>query len=150
MAFTYSIPVRFADCDFAKIVYYPRYLHFCHVTMEEFFAQVVGLPYHEALLRENVGYPTVRVDAEYRAPIPMGETVEMSVVVERLGRKSVDFRYEGRRSSDGALAFVCRSRSVAVNMRDWHSVGIPAHHRESFTTILEKPADPADPAHSDA
>ena len=135
MAFRCRIPVRFGDIDYAKIVYYPRFLHFCHVAMEEMFAGVVGVPYHEAITKEKVGYPTVRVEADYRKPVGFGETIEMSVLVESLGRSSVHFRYEGRRSSDGELAFVVRSTAVAVHMDRWKSVPIPDHHRKGLETL---------------
>ena len=136
MTFRSEIPVRFGDCDYAKIVYYPRFLHFCHVTMEELFAEVIGVPYHVAIVDEKVGYPTVKVDADYRKPVGFGETILMEASVERLGNRSVDFRYEGRRKSDGETAFLIRSRAVAVHMDEWHSVPIPEHHRKGFETLL--------------
>ena len=136
MAFRCRIPVRFGDVDYAKIVYYPRHLHFCHVAMEELFAEVIGVPYHEAVGKEKVGYPTIRVEAEYRHPVGFGETVEMAITIEHLGTKSVHFRYEGRRASDGELAFVVRNVQVAVDMDAWQSVAIPTHHREGFERIL--------------
>ena len=33
--FEASIKVRFADVDDARVVYYPRYLHYCHIAFEE-------------------------------------------------------------------------------------------------------------------
>ena len=85
MTFRCDIPVRFGDCDYAKIVYYPRFLHFCHVTMEELFAEVIGVPYHVAIVEEKVGYPTVKVEADYRKPVGFGETIRMEAGVVRLG-----------------------------------------------------------------
>jgi 4-hydroxybenzoyl-CoA thioesterase len=135
MAFVCRIPVRFGDIDYAKIVYYPRFLHYCHVAMEEMFAGVIGLPYHKAITEEKVGYPTVHVEADYQRPVGFGETIEMSVSVEKIGTSSVHFRYEGRRSSDGAVAFVVRSTAVAVHMDRWKSVPIPEHHRKGLESL---------------
>lgn len=140
MTFRCEIPVRFADCDFARIVYYPRFLHYCHVTMEELFRQRVGVPYHVALQDEDVGYPTVRVEAEYRLPVPLGETIVMEVTVARLGNRSVDFVYTGRRKSDDQVAFVIRSRAVATSMARWQSRAMPEHHRAVFAA-LARPSD---------
>jgi 4-hydroxybenzoyl-CoA thioesterase len=139
MAFRCRIPVRFGEVDHAKILYYPRHLHYCHVAMEEMFASVVGVPYHEAIEREKVGYPTVRVVAEYRRPVGFGETVEMRVSVERIGHRSVGFRYEGHRASDGELAFVVQNVQVAIHMDHWRSIAIPEHHRRAFETLLDDP-----------
>jgi 4-hydroxybenzoyl-CoA thioesterase len=137
MSFRCKIPVRFGDIDYAKIVYYPRFLHFCHVAMEELFQTVIGIPYHQAIMKEKVGYPTVKVTAEYLKPVGFGEIIEMTVFTERIGEKSVNFRYEGRRSSDGALAFVVRNTAVAVDMAGWKSLPIPPHHRRGFDTIRD-------------
>jgi YbgC/YbaW family acyl-CoA thioester hydrolase len=131
MPFAFDLPVRYGSIDYARIVYYPQILHFCHLAMEEMFPAVVGVTYADALAREKVGYPTVRSDAEFLAPVPYGEVLRMSVSVERIGNASVVFVYEGRRR-DGVLAFRVRNTQVAVDMERWGSVPIPAHHRAAF------------------
>ena len=135
MSFRCEIPIRFADCDVARIVYYPRLLHFCHVTMEECFHRRVGVPYHIVLGKEDVGYPAVRVEIDVQKPVPMGEVLDMEMDVERLGRRSVDFVYTGRSRSDGLVAFVARCRSVATSMARWESRDMPPHHREVFQAM---------------
>ena len=140
MAFTFRLPVRYGSIDFARIVYYPQFLHFCHVAMEEMFAAVVGVTYPDALQVEKVGYPTVKSEAEFARPVAYGEVLEMSVAVARMGKASIDFVYEGRRSSDGELAFRVRNTQVAVDMEAWASLPIPAHHREAFETLMEDSA----------
>ena len=137
MAFTFSLPVRYGSVDYARIVYYPQFLHFCHVAMEEMFDAVVGVSYPDALQKEKVGYPTVKIEAEFNEPVAYGETLEMSVAVERIGTSSIVFRYEGVRSSDGKPAFRVRNTQVAVNMEAWGSTPIPDHHRKAFETLRE-------------
>jgi 4-hydroxybenzoyl-CoA thioesterase len=136
MPFAHTIPVLFGDCDAAKIVYYPRILHYCHVTMEALFGRATGTSYGHIVVEERLGYPTVKLAIEFTAPVRLGDTVEMTAVVERLGKRSVDFRWEGRRQADGELAFLCRSTSVAVTMDDFQSTDIPAAHREALTAYL--------------
>jgi len=38
MAFRSQLKIRFGDIDRAGIVYYPRFMHYFHVALEEFFA----------------------------------------------------------------------------------------------------------------
>ena len=137
MAFTFRLPVRYGSIDYARIVYYPQFLHFCHIAMEEMFLAVVGVSYPDALQKEKVGYPTVKSEADFISPVGYGEELEMSVAIGRLGTSSVEFRYEGRRSSDGEVAFRVRNIQVAVDMDAWESTPIPAHHRAAFETLLE-------------
>lgn len=140
MPFRFRLPVRYGSVDYARIVYYPQVLHFCHVAMEEMFAGVVGISYAQALGQDKVGYPTVRTEADYQRPVPYGEVLDMSVAVERIGRRSVVFVYEGRRASDGEVAFRVRNVQVAVDMDAWESTPIPARHRAAFESLVEEPA----------
>lgn len=104
------------------------------------FAAVVGVTYPDALQQEKVGYPTVRSDSEFARPVAYGEVLTMHVGVERLGRSSVVFLYEGYRSSDDELAFRVRNVQVAVDMDAWKSTPIPAHHRAAFETLMDAEA----------
>lgn len=131
-AFRFDHVVRYGSIDFARIVYYPQFLHFCHVTMEEMFPAVVGVSYPDAIQKERVGYPTVRADAEFVEPVPYGETLSIALSVEGLGRSSVRFLYEGTKKSDGRLAFRVRNVQVAVDLDAWKSTPIPPHHRKAF------------------
>jgi len=142
MAFTFQLPVRYGSIDFARIVYYPQFLHFCHVAMEEMFAAVVGVTYPDALQQEKVGYPTVKSEADFLEPVAYGEVLEMTVGVERIGTSSIVFLYEGRRTSDGSKAFRVRNVQVAVDMDAWKSTPIPDHHRRAFESLREPGAAP--------
>ena len=139
MTFRHRITVRFSDCDAAKIVYFPNYLDFCHEALEEFFGAAIGVPYARIVLGQGVGYPTVRLAAEYARPVPMGEILEMTVAVERVGGRSLSLRFEGRRTSDGVLAFTCRSTVVAMDMQTGKSTEMPPDHRRAFEAACEAP-----------
>ena len=138
--FACEIPIRFGDVDHARIVYYPHFFHFCHVAMEELFAKAVGVPYHEVIGRDRRGYPTVHIETDFRKTVGFGETLRMEVSVLRIGTSSVDFRFEGKRRSDGETAFVARITTVCVDMDRFTSVPIPPAHREAFGRLVAAPA----------
>ncbi len=112
MAFTTSILVRFGDLDPAGIAYYPNLVNFLHVALEDFFAGHVGRPYPEVFQQEGLALPTARVEMDFLSPVRFGDRVEMTVVVEHVGRTSLRMRYEGR--VDGRSVFIARSTMVAV------------------------------------
>jgi len=127
--FKTSILVRFCDLDPAGIAYYPNLVNFLHVAFEDFFAGHVGRPYPE-VFREGVGFPTVKVEMEYLAPVHYGDKVEVSVVVEKVGRSSVSFRYEGRVADKPV--FRARNTAVVVDMRTFKPMPVPEPLRERF------------------
>jgi 4-hydroxybenzoyl-CoA thioesterase len=49
MAFRSQLKIRFGDIDRAGIVYYPRFLQYFHVALEEFFADELGIEYCDCL-----------------------------------------------------------------------------------------------------
>lgn len=92
MSHRFALDARFGDFDAAGIVYYPRYLHFCHVGMEEYFRHVVGTDYARFVGEHRLGLPTVRTEVDHRRPIRYGEAVELEVEVVAVGRSSVEWR----------------------------------------------------------
>ena len=136
-AFEHNYEVPYGAVDFARIVYYPQFLHFCHLTMEAMFKHHVGVTYATTLQVEKVGYPTVKSEAEFSRPVPYGESLRLRMLTERIGNASVHFRYEGFKASDDALAFRVRNIQVAVDMDAWKSVPIPDLHRRAFVRLTE-------------
>ena len=69
MSFKKMIKVCFADIDNAGIVYYPRFLHYFHLTMEEFFANGMGIDYSDVLHKYKISLPTVHVEADFKSKL---------------------------------------------------------------------------------
>jgi YbgC/YbaW family acyl-CoA thioester hydrolase len=127
--FSTSILVRFGDLDPAGIAYYPNLVNFLHVAFEDFFAGHVGRPYPE-VFKEGLGFPTVKVEMEYFAPIRYGNRVDVAVTVEEVGRASVRFRYDA--SVEGTRVFQARNTAVVVDMRTFRPTPVPPWLRERF------------------
>ena len=102
MSFTWTTPVRFADVDHAGIVYYPRFFHFFHLAFEELWRARIGpRAYSELIDRDKVGFPAVRAECEFKAPLKFGDSAEIEVTVAKLGTKSITFRYRIFRAPEG-------------------------------------------------
>jgi len=101
MPFTYATPVRFSDVDHAGIVYYPRFFHLFHVAFEELWRARIGpRAYSELIDRDRVGFPAVRAECDFKAPLRFGDTAEIEITVPRLGDKSITFRYRVHRAAE--------------------------------------------------
>ena len=137
--FTCDIPIRFNDVDQARIVYYPHFFHFCHVAMEELFARVVGVPYHELIDRDGITLPTVHVDGDFSAPVTFGQTLRIGVELERMGETSMTFRFTAARTTDDTVVFRGAVTMVCVRMRDFTPVRLPEPYRAALET-LRRPA----------
>src|SRR5581483_6606688 len=93
-AFTVTLPIRFSQCDPAGIVYFPHYFDLVHACLEDWYEQVLGFGFTK-LVGSGHGAPIVHAECDFTAPSRMGDRVQLTLLVERLGRASVTYRFVG-------------------------------------------------------
>jgi 4-hydroxybenzoyl-CoA thioesterase len=137
VSFTYALPVRFADVDHAGIVYYPRFFHYFHVAFEELWRARVGAKaYSELIDRDRVGFPAVRAECDFNAPLRFGDTAEITITIPKLGEKSITFEYAVHRA-DGHVA-CARGRVVCavVDLAKFVAVPVPERVRDMLRDLV--------------
>ena len=140
MPFTYSLPVRFADVDHAGIVYYPRFFHYFHVAFEELWRTRMGArAYSELIDRDRVGFPAVRAECDFRAPLRFGDTAEVEVAITKLGGKSIAFRYRVYRAEPRVLCAEGRVTCAVVDLARFVAVHVPEHVAKMLQDLVEPP-----------
>jgi 4-hydroxybenzoyl-CoA thioesterase len=127
--FRYVQAVRFGDVDHARIVYYPRFFHYCHVAFEELFG---AAGYRRLLDERMIGFPAVHVEFDFSSPLRFGDTIEVAITTDKLGRSSVTFAYEVTRVEDRQACARARVTVVAIDMRTFSPVEIPDDLRALF------------------
>ena len=88
MIYRRRIQVEFNHCDPAGIVFYPRYFEMTNSVVENFFAEVVRYPFRRMHLDEGTGVPTVRIEAEFSAPSRLGDLLDFTLEIHRVGGAS--------------------------------------------------------------
>ncbi|HUS28486.1 MAG TPA: thioesterase family protein [Kofleriaceae bacterium] len=138
MSFSYSLPVRFADVDHAGIVYYPRFFHYFHVAFEELWRARIGpKAYSDIIDNQRIGFPAVRAECDFKAPLKFGDTAEIEVSIPRLGAKSITFRYRIFRSGDRALCAEGHVITAVVDLAKFVAVAIPEHVSDMLKDLVE-------------
>lgn len=140
MSHRFRLEVRFGDLDSAGVVYYPRYLHFCHVGMEEYFRHVVGIEYPTFVGERHLGLPAVRTEVDHRRPIRYRDEVELEVAVERVGAASVEWRHRFLHPGAAEPATEARVVTVLVDLRTFVKVQVPDWLRTRLAPLT--PATP--------
>ncbi len=128
-----EIRVRFGDIDRAGIVYYPRISHYCHVALEEFFRDRVGIPYHEVIDGRRLGFPAVHLEADYRERLEFGERARVRIDILRIGRSSHVTRYRILREKTGNVCVETRITTACVDMETFRPVPLP----DDIRAVLE-------------
>jgi 4-hydroxybenzoyl-CoA thioesterase len=141
VSFLYATPVRFADVDHAGIVYYPRFFHLFHLAFEELWRARIGpRAYSELIDRDRVGFPAVRADCEFKAPLRFGDTAEIEVAVTRLGDKSLTFRYRVYRAADERERTLCAEGHVVcavVDLARFVAIAVPERVIAMVSDLVE-------------
>ncbi len=88
-AFTRSVPVRFSHCDPAGIVYFPHYFDMFNGVIEDWYTEELGYNYAEMLMGSKFGFPFVHIDCDFKMPSCMGDVIDLTLLVERIGRSSL-------------------------------------------------------------
>jgi 4-hydroxybenzoyl-CoA thioesterase len=99
-AFTRSVPIRFSHCDPAGIVYFPHYFNMFNGLIEDWYTEELGYNYAEIIMGSQFGFPFVHIECDFKVPSRMGDVIDLTLLVERVGRSSL------------AIAIVCHRDGV--------------------------------------
>jgi 4-hydroxybenzoyl-CoA thioesterase len=138
-AFVRESTIRFHHCDPAGIVFYPQYLVMLHEFVEHWFDEGLALPYARFISEQRLGIPVVRLDCEFFAPSRLGDRVELSLIVVRLGNSAIDLVLEVHgKDAHGAPELRMRAKQtvVVMSLETHRSVAIEPSLRERMSAFL--------------
>lgn len=133
-AYEAQIPVRFADCDAAGIVFYPRYLEMFNGVVENWFRDELHFSFTEIVTNRGWGLPTVHLEVDFVAPSRFGETLTATLAVRGVGTTSVglEILFRGQDNGDrvrGKVVLVLIDRAVQ------RAIPWPSELRERILTF---------------
>ena len=132
MTFRTRLRYRFGDIDEAGIAYYPKLLHYFHCAFEDWWSDALGHPYPRVMHDDKLGFPAVKLECEFFAPIRYGDEPLVHLGILRLGTGSVEF---GMWMTNGADSKpLCRARilTATVDMVTMKKRSLPAVWRQRF------------------
>ena len=135
MIFTTDLRIRFAHCDPAGIVFYPRYFEMINGVVEDWCAQGLGYSFHEMHVVCSLGLPTVRLETDFVKVSKLGETLRAELSVTQLGGASLELalRLVG---PDGDLRVKVKLVLVMMDLKKHRAVAIPPALRERMQDYL--------------
>lgn len=109
---TYVAPVRFTHTDPAGYVFFPRFFEMFQACVEDWFNTGLNVDYAKQILEYGVGLPTAHTECDFSKPCKLGEQIEFSLTVEKIGNSSMTIRFIGRVDGEERL----RAKSVLVSI----------------------------------
>lgn len=131
--------VEFGDTDMAGIMHFANFFKFMEVAETDF---LLSLGFSVSWLREeqHFGFPRVSTSCDFMSPARFGDILDIGVTVEKLGTKSITYRFDFTRGTDT----IAVGRTTAVFCRKlptggMESLAIPTEMRELLSTPHSPP-----------
>lgn len=135
LVFRTPISIRFAHCDPAGIVFYPRYFELINGVVEDWCAQGLGMSFHEMHMVQGIGLPTVHIETDFVKTSVMGDELIAELRVIKLGRASatVEIRMLGQEQD---LRLTARLVLVMAQVQERKAIALPTALREQMQKYL--------------
>ena len=133
--FVTQMPIRFAHCDPAGIIFFPQYLVLFNGLVEDWFNQALGLSYADMLHKDKVGLPIVHLECDFRAITRMGETVSLGLSTIKLGNRSLTLDVDCT-GPDGQLRVTAQKVLVFTSLQTHQAITAPQAIRRAIERWL--------------
>jgi 4-hydroxybenzoyl-CoA thioesterase len=135
-AFTRTVPIRFSHCDPAGIVYFPHYFDIFNGLIEDWYTEELGVDYSDLILNERHGFPFVHIETDFNVPSRMGEHLNLTLLINRVGRSSLDFLIVGH--LDGIQRLRARLVTAMTSLETHRAIELPSTLRQKFNAYFER------------
>ncbi len=133
--FTYTLRVRYHECDAQKVVFNSRYGEYVDVAFGEFMR---ALGYYDNGPNGNPELQLVRQVTEWKGPARFDDMLEIAVAPLKLGNTSLTLRSEFRRQGQAALLAHTETTYVHVDAKSFVKSPLPATMRAALEQALPK------------
>ena len=133
-SFSTAFKVRYAEIDGQRVVFNSRYLEYADVAVTEFWewtgiADALGDTWRE------MEFHVRRANVDYLKPLMLGDTVDTSVRIERIGSSSLTKRFEIA-NQHGELCNIIEMVSVNVHLPTGRPVSIEGEVRSFLEALM--------------
>ncbi|MCS6772173.1 MAG: acyl-CoA thioesterase [Kiritimatiellae bacterium] len=134
--FVHKTSVRLHDTDAAGVLYFANQFRIAHEAYEAFMEQA-GFGLGDVLKRGKIALPIVRADGDFRMPLHVGDPLELTLRLLRMGRTS--FTLVCRLAKDGKTAGHVTTTHVAIDPRTRRKKELPAALRRALAPLKNTP-----------
>ena len=120
--YLYQRQVDFHETDMAGIVHFSNYLRYMEAAELDMY-QAYGIPLHDENHDIEFGLPRVHAECDYKSPLKFKDKIEVQVLVEKLGRKSITYRFFIRKLEGDVKTLVAIGKIVVVVVTSHVMVG---------------------------
>lgn len=94
--------IEFSETDMAGLVHFSNFFKYMETAERDFF-EAAGVDLIRTKPGELVGWPRVRAECKFSAPLRFGDTIDIHIAVKAVKDRSIDYQFRiFRRNDDGS------------------------------------------------
>lgn len=128
--------VRMNDTDMAGILYFANQFRFVHDAWED-LVESENMSFQKVLKDEKFLFVIVHVEADYLAPLNIGDPLEIHVEVEKIGTSSFTLCYHIYKKNK-ILVGRAKTVHVTIDKNTRNKIEIPEHLKKLLHKYLIK------------
>jgi 4-hydroxybenzoyl-CoA thioesterase len=134
--------IRFAECDPAGIVYFPRFLEMVNDLTEDWFEQSLGIAFDPLHFKRQLGVPVVNTRIDFLKACRLGERLALELAIESLGRSSIVLRVHGLVGDEERIRLRHKVAMVSMQSYPYRATPIPDDLRSRMSAFVLPDATP--------
>ena len=129
--FTYKITVKMYDTDAAGILFFGNQFKWVHEAYEEFL-ESINFSFSD-ILKTDFFVPIVHAEADYKAPLSVGDRITIQVKIDKIGQSSFTITYNILDTNKHVTVGTAKTVHVTVDKQTRKKIAIPTKLREALT-----------------
>ena len=126
------------DTDMAGIIFFAKQFRWVHDAIEDFAASE-GFSFDRVFHKENFVFVIVHAEADFLAPLKVGDHLTIHLNLERVGTSSFTAKFDIYRTEDHLLVGTAKTVHVTLDSASRKKIPIPAAFRERLEKHLIQP-----------
>ena len=134
--FTYQTKVKLHDTDAAGVIFFANQFKMVHDAYETML-ESIGCGFDEIIRNKDYFFPIVHAEGDYKAPLHVGDPIEIQVKIEKIGQTSFIFSYTLLNPKQEIVG-TARTVHVAVNKKTYTKIPIPPDVRAKLEKLHQQ------------
>ena len=134
--YCYKAKIKLHDTDAAGLLFFSHQFEIIHDAYESLLEKI-GFGFAELIRHKNFFLPIVHAESDYKAPLFVGDVIDIQVIVENVGTTSFTFAYK-LINSKKVLVGTARTVHVTVDNKTHKKIPLPQGMRKKIEALYAK------------
>ena len=134
--YIYQAKIKLHDTDAAGLLFFSHQFEIIHDAYESLLEKI-GFGFAELIRHKDYFLPIIHAESDYKAPLFVGDVLEIQVTVDQIGQTSFTFAYK-LLNAKGHLVGTGRTVHVTTDKKTREKISIPKDMRAKIEELYQQ------------